>query len=474
MRVLFVASEASPLAKVGGLADVIGSLPAALNRLGHDVRLIIPRYGCINFSRYLPAAKSEFEVPSAKQREPASLETIAIKDNVPVYLIGNETYFGGQEVYGKNDLERFLFFSRAVFELLPRLDWQPEIVHCHDWHAALVTMWLKKAHYAGALIFTIHNLAYHGAFDAAFLAGSGLNKDWADYPRGAPEPPLNFMSQGILWADLVTTVSETYAREILTPEYGAGLDHLLRYRHQDLLGIVNGLDYAEYNPETAPYLKANYDWSTVERRSTNKLALQERAGLPPDAGIPLIGMVQRLDQQKGFDILEKALPSILEEAGVQLVILGQGREHYRDMLGRIASRYPGQVALFTAFDNALAHLIYAGCDMFLMPSRFEPCGLGQLIAMRYGALPVVRHTGGLVDTVAELSPDLARGSGFVFHDYTAEALVGAVSRGTDAFKKDKATWRTAMQRVMRLDFSWQASAAKYEAAYRRVLKPEGL
>jgi starch synthase len=468
VRILFVAAEASPLVKVGGLADVIGSLPNALTRLGHDVRLIIPQYGGINVSQYpLTTVKNKLDIAMMGKIESASLTVTTLKDGVPVYMIESSQYFGGKEIYGKDDLKRFLFFSRAVFEILLQLDWQPEIVHCHDWHASLAVMWLKKANYPCATIFTIHNLAYQGVFDEAFLVKSGLDNNW-DYPSGAPKPPLNFMSQGILWADLVTTVSETYAKEILTPEYGVGLDPLLRYRQKDLLGIVNGIDYEEYNPATDPYIRANYDSSTLERRVVNKLALQKQANLSQDAEIPLIGMVQRLDEQKGFDILEKAAGPILKETKAQLVILGRGRKYYENMLSQIASKYPGQVALFIAFDNTLAHLIYAGCDMFLMPSRFEPCGLGQLISMRYGALPIVRHTGGLVDTVPELTPDLAQGNGFVFRDYAPEALITAVKESVDAFKNKKA-WGGAMQRVMRLDFSWQASAAKYEAAYYKAI-----
>jgi len=474
MRILFVAAEASPLVKVGGLADVIGSLPIALTKLGHDVRLIIPQYGRINVSHYpLTTVKDKLEISMAGKRKPASLTVTTLKDEVPVYMIESSQYFGGKEIYANNNLERFLFFSRAVFEILPQLDWQPEIVHCHDWHASLVVMWLKKSCYPPASIFSIHNLAYQGLFDEAFLVESSLKKDWSDYPPDAPKPPFNFMSQGILWADLVTTVSETYAKEILTPEYGEGLDPLLRYRQKDLLGIINGIDYEEYNPETDPYIRANYDSSTLERRAANKLALQKQANLPQDTNIPLIGMVQRLDEQKGFDILEKALGPIITETGAQLVILGQGREYYENILSQIASKYPEQVALFIAFDNHLAHRIYAGCDMFLMPSRFEPCGLGQLISMRYGALPIVRHTGGLVDTVQELTPDLTQGNGFVFRDYTPEALITAVKKGVAAFRNKKA-WNQAMQRAMRLDFSWQASAIKYEAAYYKAMadKPD--
>ncbi len=377
------------------------------------------------------------------------------------------THFGDKEIYGQNDLERFLFFSRAVFAILSKLDWHPEIVHCHDWHTALVIMWLKKSYYSCPSIFTIHNLAYQGTFDQAFLVKSRLEKDWQEYPPQAPKPPFNFMSQGILCADLVTTVSEAYAREIVTPEYGVGLDPLLRYREKDLLGIINGIDYEEYNPKTDPYIQDNYDSLTLERRVSNKLTLQKRANLPQDAEIPLIGVVQRLDEQKGLDILEKAAGPILKETKAQLVILGKGREYYEKILRQIAAKYPHQVALFITFDDPLAHLIYAGCDMFLMPSRFEPCGLGQLISMRYGALPIVRHTGGLADTVPEVTPNLEKGNGFVFQDYTPEALIGAVRKAIAAYA-NKEAWHQAMQRVMSLDFSWRDSAKKYEAIYQQA------
>ncbi len=469
MKILFVASEATPWAKVGGLADVVGSLSKALANLGHEIRLIIPKYGSIDLSSHLVTSiRDNFKIEIMAKKELANL--LFISGKVPVYMVENNKYFGGKEIYSENDLERFLFFSKAVFEILPQLDWQPEIVHCHDWHTALIPLWQKEAGYPYVSLFTIHNLAYQGFFDENFLALSGLKKYWQAFPLQTLKLPLNFMSQGILHADLVTTVSETYAKEIVTPEYGEGLDPLLRYRQKDLIGIINGIDYEEYNPATDPYLVVNYDSSTLHKRIANKLALQQRSNLPQDAEIPLIGMVQRLDEQKGFDILEKAIDVILEKTKTQIIILGKGREYYENMLRQIASRYPQQIALFIRFDNPLAHLIYAGCDMFLMPSRFEPCGLGQLISMRYGALPIVRHTGGLVDTVLEFTPDLKEGSGFVFKDYTPEALIAIILKAVNTFKNQKTSWYKAMQRVMELDFSWRASAKKYEKIYEESLK----
>ncbi|MBI4180976.1 MAG: glycogen synthase [Chloroflexi bacterium] len=472
MKILFIAAEALPWAKVGGLADVVGSLPQTLARLGHDVRLVIPKYGNIDVRQHgIRMLKDKLKVSIMGETRVANLR-FTDSGRVPTYMVENDYYFGGEEVYGENDLERFLFFSRVVFEMLPQMDWQPEIVHCHDWHTSPVIMWMKKAHLPYASVLTIHNLAYQGAFDNTFLNKAGLEEFWEHYPTEAPEPPLNFLSQGILWADLVTTVSRTYAQEILTTEYGNGLESLLRYRQKDLLWIVNGIDHQEYNPATDPFIEANYNSESIGKRDLNKLALQQRANLPQNLNIPLIGMVQRLDEQKGFDILAEAADCFLTETEAQLVILGKGRDCYESLLQQIAVRYPQQMSVFITRDNPLAHLIYAGCDLFLMPSHFEPCGIGQLIAMRYGALPIVRHTGGLVDTVPEFTADLKKGNGFVFREYTPDALIAAVKQGIAAFE-NRVAWGEAMRRVMQLDFSWRASAAKYESIYRQLLDRKG-
>ncbi len=473
MKILFVAAEVAPLAKVGGLADVIGSLPKALSELGNDVRVMMPRYGVIDAVKYpvMPVI-DDFNVRVMKTIKPVALKATDLSDKVKVYLVDSDDFSNSGEVYGKGGLERFFLFCRAVLEILPGLNWQPEIVHCHDWHTALIPLWLRRNDYHYVSLFTIHNLAYQGPFDDAFLSDSGLNEDWQSRPADAPEPLLNFMSQGILWADMVTTVSETYAREILTAEYGEGLDELLRYRQDKLFGIVNGLDYEEYNPATDPLIPSNYDASTLGKRVANKLALQRQAGLPENAEIPLIGMVSRLDEQKGLDILAESLDFLLQKTQAQMVILGKGKERYHSLLKQAADRYPKQLAAFLTFDNGLAHLIYAGCDIFLMPSRFEPCGLGQLIAMRYGAIPVVRRTGGLADTVQDLTKDLNEGTGFVFRDYDSKAMSTAVQRAVDAYK-DREGWHKVIQGIMVLDFSWESSAKKYQSLYDRALELKG-
>ncbi len=472
MKILFISSEATPLVKVGGLSDVAGSLPKALNALGHDVRVLIPQYGSIDTVRFPPTpVKTGFQFHLTGNQQTVNLN-LTEADGVKFYLLDNPEHFGTREIYGPFDLDRFFFFSRAVFEILPHLDWQPDILHCHDWLTSLVVMWQKKAGYPYASLFTIHNLAYQGFFDDRYMRRHDLKKDWDYYPPDAPQPPMSFMSQAILWADLVTTVSETYAREIVTPEYGEGLDALLRYRQDSLSGILNGIDYTYWNPEADDYLPVNFSPDSLKKRALNKAALQRVAGLPVNGDRPLIGMVQRLDEQKGIDIAVPGIEPVIRETGAQFVILGNGQEHYETMLRNVAAAFPQNVSAFIAFEEPLAHLIYGGCDMFLVPSRFEPCGLSQMIAMRYGALPVVRHTGGLVDTVPPLSPDLASGSGFVFHDYSTGALVNAVREATGAFK-NKEAWTQAVRRVSRLDFSWQPSARKYETIYQQALEKTG-
>lgn len=468
MRVLFIAAEMAPLVKVGGLADVIGSLPKALNQLGHDVRVMMPRYGSIDLGgrRTLPVMDGiDIRINNLKRRISVEL----LEGEPKLYLVCGEDFDGAKEPYGEGELQRFLVFCRAVAEVLHRMEWQPEIVHCHDWHTALIPFWLRKSGHRYVTFFSIHNLAYQGAFDEGFLTRYGLEKLWDSPSVGAPPPPLNFMGQGILWADVVTTVSRTYAREILTPERGEGLDPLLRFRKERLFGIVNGLDIEAYDPVTDRFLAANYDARTLDKRMDNKLVLQKEAGLSEDAGVMLVGMVSRLDEQKGLDIVVDSFASLFSGFNVQMVILGTGKEYYHGLLREAADKYRRRLGVKIAFDERFARLIYGGCDVFLMPSRFEPCGLGQLIAMRYGAVPVVRHTGGLAETVEDLSEDLSTGTGFVFQEYDSRAMLAAIDRAVRAYDNKRA-WRGVMVRIMSRDFSWQASAKKYEELYYRALE----
>jgi starch synthase len=467
MKILFIAAEAFPLAKVGGLADVTSSLATALRDLGHEVCLILPRYSSIRIP-VQNVRKGNVLVSFKGHYEQVGLKMTKLKRKIPVYLVENDHYFGTEQIYTQDDLQRFFFFSLSIPAIISQLDLHPDIIHCHDWHTALIPLWLKKAKMKMPCIFTIHNLAYQGSFDQQFFLDSGLSSVWQEYiSPSAPRPSLNFMSPGILLADIVTTVSPTYASEILTPQYGVGLEQLLNYRSNELYGIVNGIDYDEYNPATDPYLEKNYDSTAVERRVDNKLALQKKGGLPQNPDILLTGMVSRLEEQKGIDLLLQAIDQLIVQTGAQLVILGEGREHYHKLLTEAALKYPERLSVFIANDEGLARLIYGGCDVFLMPSRFEPCGLGQLIAMRYGAIPVVRHTGGLADTVKDVA--VGNGNGFVFQNYAPSEMLGAIKRAEESFYHREG-WKNLMKHNMKLDFSWKTSARKYEEIYLRARK----
>ena len=478
LKVLLVAAEAVPFAKVGGLADVAGSLPKALRRLGHDARLTIPKYGTIDEAKFgLTPALGPFPVPVGSGDLSAFVLEGTAGDDLPAYLVANDEYFGREKIYGyDDDGERFVFFCRAVLEMLKGLGWQPDVIHCNDWHTGIIPNWLKTIlkddpfFAPTATVFTIHNLAYQGIHEPGLLEFARV-EEYGLIPHPKDEElsrVVVLMARGILFADVINTVSERYAQEILTPEYGERLDPILAQRQDRLFGILNGIDYDFWNPATDPHIAVNYDLASLDRRVENKLALQREAGLPVDAEIPLIGMVSRLADQKGFDILAEALDELMR-FDLQFVLLGTGERRYHDIFAQLAEDYPDKAAVFLKFDPALARRIYAGSDMFLMPSRFEPCGLGQMIAMRYGSVPIVRNTGGLADTVEDYDPATGRGNGFVFEEYDAEALLGAVKRALDAYRR-KDLWRRLMERGMRADFSWAASARKYVELYRRALE----
>ena len=462
MRILFVASEAFPLFKVGGLADVTSSLSAALRDLGHEPSIVLPGYRGIK-ARFQDAHEKTITVTVGARSERATIRETVLSEGIPAYLVENDDYFGTEDVYTQDDLRRFMFFSLSIPEVISQLDLRPDVVHCHDWHTALIPLLLKRAGMQIPVAFTIHNLAYQGAFDEGFLQGYGLSSTWEEHiPLGALRAGLNFLSQGILQADVLTTVSPTYASEILTTDSSETMRELLQYRRHDLHGIVNGIDHDEFNPATDPNLKSNYDSATVERRAANKLAVQTEGGLSRDPGIPLFGMVSRLEEQKGIDLVLRVIEPLVAETGAQLVILGRGQEHYGSALSEVALKYPCSLSVSIGHNERAARLIYGGSDMFLMPSRFEPCGLGQLIAMRYGAVPVVRHTGGLADTVKDVRQK--DGNGFVFEDYTVDAMLEAIKRAVQSFRRSN-EWQHLIRHNMKQDFSWSNSARRYEEIY---------
>jgi len=467
MRILFVASEAFPLIKVGGLADVTSSLAVALRDLGHEPCFVLPRYSGIEVP-IRDAPEKSIAVALGTIKERVAVSRTMLREGIPAYLVENDDYFGTEDVYTQDELRRFLFFSRCIPGVITELDLRPDIVHCHDWHTALVPLWLREARMPLPVVFTIHNLAYQGSFDPQFLDNYGLLSVWDEHiPRGAPQPGLNFMSQGLLLADVLTTVSPSYASEILTMDYGESVGQLLKYRRDDLHGIVNGIDYDEFDPATDPNLRTNYDCTTTRRRAENKLALQRNTGLPQDPDTPLLGMVSRLEEQKGIDLVLQAIEPLVAGTETQMVILGRGQEHYQTALVEAARRFPERLSVSVAYDEQAARLIYSGCDFFLMPSRFEPCGLGQLIAMRYGAVPVVRHTGGLADTVKDVRQK--GGNGFVFEEYTADAMLKAIKRAERSFYHG-GEWQSLIRHNMNQDFSWKKSALQYEEIYVQALK----
>lgn len=480
LSILFVASEVEPFAKTGGLADVAGDLPRALAALGHDVRIFMPKYRGVeraagDLREVLPA----FPVPIGDRVVEGRVLEGRLGQTVPVWFLAQDHYYDRDALYTTpegdywDNCERFTFFCRAVPTALPRLGWQPEILHAHDWQTGLLPVYLETLYrddpFLGPLatVFTVHNLGYQGLFWHYDLPMTGLSWDLFT-PAGIEfYGKISFLKAGLVFADLLTTVSRTYAREIQTPEFGHGLDGVLRERSADLVGIVNGIDYEAWNPATDPELPKRYDAQDLEGKRHCRRALQEELGLLADGG-PVIGMVTRLADQKGLDLAVQVLPTLLR-AGAQLVLLGAGEERYQQYFRELAQAHPGAVGVRIGFDQGLARRIYGGADAFLMPSRYEPCGLGQLISLRYGTIPIVRRTGGLADTIREFDPATGRGTGFTFEAYEPGALQGAVERALAAYR-DAGTWRRLTRNAMAEDFSWEASAREYEACYRKVLR----
>jgi starch synthase len=465
MKILFIAAEAAPVVKVGGLADVVTSLSLELIKKGHDVRIMIPKYSVTDFSNVsFNNISSGFTVTQRQENYHVNVLQSFIKSDLPIYFMENAEHFEDGEVYGEDELNKFLFFSRAVIHILNELDWRPDIVHCHDWHTSLISMFIRKFQLPFNTVLTIHNLFHQGSFDDGFLHNQELAEYWDYYPLGISGIPYNFLAQGILNSDLITTVSKNYAREILIPGNGEGLEEVLQFRRDGITGIINGIDCEIYNPKTDGYLASNYSYDKLDARIDNKRALIKKLGPGYSADIPLIGFIQRLDEQKGIDILIGALDNILNDVDVQFVILGKGKQEYEDYLKTLSRKYPGKLSVNIGFDNGLAHLIYAGCDMHLIPSLFEPCGLGQMIAMHYGSIPVVRHTGGLVDTVPPFNKNMTTGSGFVFYQYSVESLVKVLKLALEKTSY-KTIWNNAVKRLMAVDFSWSIPAEEYQNLY---------
>jgi starch synthase len=494
LEVVVVASEAVPFAKTGGLADVAGALPPALERLGHKVSLIIPCHRTI-WSSGMPvrATGISLDVPvGAKSIEGAVYRSHLPHSEVPVYLIEQPRYFdrdGLYQVDGRDygdNCERFVFFARAALETIRRLDIAPDVIHLNDWQTGLIPLYLDEFYRTrpqlarAATLLTIHNLAYQGTFWHWDMPLTGL--DWRHFHWQALEfhGRVNFLKAGLVFADMLSTVSPTYASEIQTPDFGCGLHGLLQARSGDLRGIVNGIDPAIWNPRTDGVLCRSYDENTLAvGKAECKAQLQRRSGLPERTDVPLFAQIGRLDPQKGWDLLGEVVDHILS-GDAQMVVLGEGQTRYHELLDRLAERHRGKLRVFLEFSNTLAHQIEAGADIFLMPSLYEPCGLNQLYSLAYGTVPIVRATGGLADTVVDATPaTLANetATGFVFRDKTPQALQRAIERALGLWT-DRAAWTRLARSGMRNDWSWDRSARSYIALYdetrsRRIARAAG-
>ena len=474
-KILFAASEGVPFIKTGGLADVVGSLPKCIDKRYFDVRVILPKYACMKQEmkdkmKYLTHFYMDY---NWKNVYVGVLESVV--DDVHYYFIDNEFYFNGPKPYGDDprfEIERFAFFSKAVLSALPLIGFQPDIVHCHDWQTGLIPVYLKER-FRGDLFFTsmksiitIHNLKFQGKWDVKTVKGiTGLPDYFFTADKLEAYKDANLLKGGIVYADAVTTVSNTYAEEIKTPFYGEGLEGLLQARSHDLRGIVNGIDYTDFNPETDKYIVKQYNAATFRKdKVKNKRALQAELGLVQDDRKMMIGLISRLTDQKGLDLIAYVMDELCRD-DIQFVVLGTGEERYENMFRHFDWKYKDKVSANIYYSEALSHKIYASCDAFLMPSLFEPCGLSQLMSLRDGTLPIVRETGGLKDTVQPYNQYEGTGTGFSFRNYNAHEMLNTIRYAEHIYYDKKREWNKLVDRAMAADFSWNASALKYQEMY---------
>jgi len=477
MKILFVSSEGLPFSKTGGLADVVEALPKALAEMGHEVAVLLPRYHGTKASKVvLPSLTISL---GTHLRFPSIVDGSAL-NGVRYFFVDDPVYFDRPSLYGERGLDypdnaqRFALFSKAAIELAKQV-WKPDVFHCHDWQSALVPTLLRTQHADDPavehipVIFTVHNLGYHGYFERPVLETVGLPASLFGIDGLEFYGRVNFLKGGLLFADYLTTVSRKYAEEIQTPEYGHGLDGVIRSRAKHLVGILNGVDYSAWSPENDTFIAAQYSARDLSGKEACKKDLLAEFKLPAsNLTRPLMGIVSRFADQKGFDLIEEAARRMMKK-DLALVALGNGEPKYETLFLDLAKRFPQRVGVQIAYDNALAHKIEAGADMFLMPSRYEPCGLNQIYSLRYGTVPVVRATGGLDDTIEPFNAKTGKGTGFKFEAYTGEALLDCVDRALAAYRNPEA-WRKLQQNGMAKDFSWKASATQYAKLYETARK----
>lgn len=475
MKVLFVASESVPFIKTGGLGDVIGSLPKSLKQKKVNVRVVIPLYKSI-LEKYGEELKYVTDITVDLSWRKLYCGVFELEhEGVQFYFIDNQQYFNRDSAYGyDDDVERFAFFSKAALEILPEIGFKPDVIHAHDWHTGLTPLFLRaffqedKFYKDIQTVFTIHNLHYQGVFGKDKLGDVlGLDESYFNSESLEYHGDINCMKAGIVYSDKLTTVSKTYSEEIKYPYFGEGLDGILKKREGDLKGIINGIDYDLYNPEKDPNIPKNYSLKTISEKAINKQKLQLELGLEENPDIPVIGVVSRLVDAKGIDLILHVMEELLHTTDIQIVLLGSGEKRYEDSLRYMEHKYRGRVVSYIGFRVDLSHRIYAGADMFLMPSRFEPCGLSQLIALRYGTVPIVRETGGLNDTVFSYSYKNKSGNGFTFENFNAHDMMDTIRTSIELYK-DKKIWKNIVKNAMKSDYSWDKSAKEYIELYKKL------
>jgi len=484
MKVAFVASEVVPFAKTGGLADVAGALPIEMKKMGVDIKVFMPKYYSVDEHKYKLKyldSVGELRIRVNGYPQPVSVYTGFLPNsNVEIFFIDAPKYFHRSSIYTNDwdEDERFILFQKAVIEVMQRLGWAPDLIHCNDWQTGLIPLMIRDNYNWDrmfdntSIIFTIHNIGYQGVFGIDTLRKAEI-KEKHFYETHAIEHggAVNFMKAAILYSDIINTVSDTYARELLSSEYGAGMHYYLWQRKDDLYGILNGIDYDVWDPERDRHLPHHYNRENLSGKTENKKFMLEKMHLPYHPDVPVVGMVTRMVSQKGFDILEPVIFELMQY-DLQFVILGSGESKYEEMFNHVARIFPHKVSVYLGYNNELAHLIEAGADIFLMPSAYEPCGLNQMYSLLYGTVPVVRKTGGLADTVFDWDETSYHGhdygNGFSFNDYAGWALSDAVKRAVNRFH-DKATWTKIQQNGMKMDLSWKGSAEKYLELYKRAM-----